>query len=272
MHKDKRELAETLHSIGVLTRKRKNLEAAREPLLDALEIRRNLTNGRETGQTLLEIGNIFRLQSDFESAVSLYDKSLEVLDEKDDIRGSVHLALGHAMLSSNRDRDAIRNYDRALQIRVAAYGKDNLKTGNVSRSLGLAKYLLNQTSASLLHLNEFMRVIELNDEEDNEEEGEDVDYVLTIILMFDIYRASNNSDRAKSLIQIAKEVCDESEELREELPALVEMTERRFKLSQETTRSSGLLSRLNLSEEAEANVEIDPKEAEILRQIAFIDD
>lgn len=274
MHYDERQLAETLHSIGVLTRKRKNLEAAREPLLDALEIRRKLDNGRETGQTLLEIGHIFRLQMDMENAISLYEKSLEVLEEKDDVRGSVCLALGHAMLSSGKDIEATKYYQRALDIRVAAYGRDNMKTGNVSRSLGLVKYLLNQPEAALIHLNEFIRVIEMNDEEDNEEEGEDIDYVLAILLMHDIHKANQRDEQAKNLLEVAKEVCDESDEVRDELPALVEMTERRLAAAEAEAgrRGAALLQRLNLSEEAGVHLTIDPEDVKILRQIAFIDD
>jgi len=267
-----RELAETLFSIGVLTRKRKQLEAAREPLFDALEIRRNHDNGRETCQTLLEIGNVFRLQNQPEDAVSIFEKALDILDDEDDIYASVYLCLGHAKLSLKKDDDVLDCYERARDIRLAAYGKDNMKTGNVHRSLGILKFISNHGDDALVHLNEFIRVIELNDEEENEEEGEDMDYVLAITLMFDIHQAHGRTEQAKGLIDVAKEVCDESEEVRE-LPALVGMVERRWELSKDPKRrGGGLMSRLKLSEEAEARLKISEEEETVLRNIPFVDD
>lgn len=274
MHPDERALAETLHSIGVLTRKRGSLEAAREPLLNALEKRRKLDNDRETGQTLLEIGNIFRMQGDAESALSLYDKCLEVLHEKDDVRGCVYLAMGHLKLSAKQDLDAISCYERSRDIRMAVYGKDNLKTGNASRSLGLIKYLLRNGDEALVHLNEFIRVIELNDDDDNEEEGDDIDYVLAVMLMSDIHRANGRDEQSKNLIEIAKEVCDESKQVAGELPALADMVNRRLNVPEEapSKSSGGFLKRLNLTEDSTASFNISPEEENVLRNIVFIDD
>lgn len=272
MHQDERALAETMHSIGVLTRKRKNLEVAREPLLNALEMRRKLDNGRETAQTLLELGNIFRLQSDPESALSLYEKSLEILEEKDDVRGCVYLATGHLKLSAKQDAEALLCYERARDIRMAVYGKDNLKTGNVSRSLGLLKYLLRSGDDALVHLNEFIRVIELNDDDENEEEGDDIDYVLAVMLMSDIHRSNGREDQAKNLIGIAKEVCDESKQVQEDLPALAEMVERRLTVPEEAPKAAGLLKRLTLSDDSGSTFTINPEEEAVLRNIVFIDD
>lgn len=273
MHSDERLLAETLHSIGVLTRKRKNIEAAREPLLHALEIRRKLDVHRETGETLLEIGNIFRLQSDIENAISLYEKGLEILDEKDDITGSVHLAMGHAQLWLKKDAEAIASYQRAREIRLLAYGRDSMKTGNVSRSLGLAKYLSNQADDALIQLNEFIRVVELNDEDEHEEEGDDLDYVLAVILMFDIHRAAGREEQAQNLIEVAKEVCEESDELKEQFPQLIGMVDRRVELPKEAPKSGGgLLARLNLSDETATRLSIDKEEEALLRTIPFVDD
>lgn len=272
MHFDQRQLAETLHSIGVLTRKRKHVEAAREPLLDALEIRRKLDSVRETGQTLLEIGNLFRLQSEGESALSLFEKSLEVLDQKDDVRASVYMAMGHVKISLKRDNHALACYESAREIRVAAYGRDNIKTANVYRSLGVLRYLANQAEESLVCLNEYIRVIEMNDDNENEEEGDDVDYVLAVILMFDIHRANGKADYSKKLIEIAKEVCDESDEVKEDLPALIDMVDRRVELTKDGNKNKGLLSRLKLSGEAGIHLSIDPEEETLIRQIVFIDD
>ena len=249
--------------------------------MEAFEIRQRLSNGRETGATLLELGNIYRLQDETEDAISLYEKSLEVLHEKDDIRGSVYLALAHAKLSEGLDKEALECCEHALTVRLAAYGKDNLKTGNVSRSLGIIKYLFNNGDEALVHLNEFVRVIEMNDEEDNEEEGDDVDYLLTVILMYDIHKANGRTEQAKNLLEVAKDVGDESEEVREELPELIAMTERRIKLQEEKAahkevekERKGLLARLNLSNEEGilGKLTLDPGECSTIRRIPFIDD
>jgi tetratricopeptide (TPR) repeat protein len=283
MHNDQRLLAETYHSIGVLKRKRKQYEAANEMLLDALDIRKNLDTARETGETFFELGNIHRMQNEFESAIELYETSLEVLAEKDDIRGSVYLALGHSRLFKRQDIKTLDCYERAREIRLAAYGKDNLKTGNVARSLGIIKYLLNKGDEALVHLNEFVRVIELNDDKDNEEEGKDVDYVVAVLLMFDIHQANRRFVQAKGLIEVAKDVCNDSEEVLEQLPALKAMTQRRFRELEDkeekvdddvVEKKKGFLARLNLSDDAGivGRLLIDAEEEQILRKVQFIDD
>ncbi|GKY91152.1 hypothetical protein MPSEU_000088000 [Mayamaea pseudoterrestris] len=278
---DERNLAETMHSLGVLRRKQKQIDVAQETLLDALEIRQRLGNGRETGETLLELGNIYRLKGNAEDAISLYEKSLEVLEQKDDIRGSVYLALSHAQLSEGLDKKALKCCEQALSIRLAAYGKDNLKTGNVSRSLGIIRYLFNNGDEALVHLNEFVRVIEMNDDEDNEEEGDDVDYLLSVLLMFDIHKANGREEQARNLLEVAKDVCEESEDVREQLPELIEMTERRIKMQEEKVahkevekEKKGLLARLNLSNEEGVlgKLMLEPSECETMRKIPFIDD
>jgi tetratricopeptide (TPR) repeat protein len=275
LHKEERGLAETLHSIGVLTRKKGSLEAAREPLLNALEVRKKLDNDRETGQTLLELGNIFRLQADAESAMSLYEKCLEVLHEKDDIRGCVYLAMGHLRLSAREDQGALHCYERARDIRMALYGKDNLKTGNASRSLGLVKYLQRNGDEALVHLNEFIRVVELNDDDNNEEEGDDIDYVLAVLLMSDIHRSNGRDEQSRNLIGIAKEVCDESKQVAKELPALADMVNRRQAAPEEApaTKASGggFLKRLK-AEDSGSGLTMNAEEENVLRNIVFIDD
>jgi tetratricopeptide (TPR) repeat protein len=262
-----------LHSIGVLTRKKGNLEPAREPLLSALEIRKKLDNDRETGQTLLELGNIFRLQADADSAMSLYEKCLEVLDEKDDVRGCVYLAMGHLRLSAKEDQGALHCYERARDIRMAIYGKDNLKTGNASRSLGLVKYLQRSSDEALVHLNEFIRVIELNDDENNEEEGDDIDYVLAVMLMSDIHRTNGREEQSRNLIGIAKEVCDEGKQVSHELPALADMVRRRVAAPEEAPAAKasggGFLKRLKDPGSGQA---MSAEEENVLRNIVFIDD
>jgi tetratricopeptide (TPR) repeat protein len=283
LNDDERLVAETLHSIGVLTRRRKTAEEARQPLLDALDIRRKLKNGRETGETLFEIGNTFRLQMETEEAVSLYQKSLEILSVKDkDIRANVFLALGHAYLTLKKDPDALSCYEQALEIRLAAYGKNSMKTGNIARSIGLCKYLMNLGDEAMVFLNEFIRVIELNDEEEHEEEGEDIDYIVAVLLMFDVHLAKKKNEQASTLLGVAKEVCSESEDVRTGAPGLIHMIDRRDKKINSGNPSNAggerrsLLMRagslLNLKEEAGVQLVIAPEDESILRQIIFIDD
>jgi tetratricopeptide (TPR) repeat protein len=279
---DERNLAETLHCMGVLARKQTQLDVASDCLMEALKIRQRLENGREAGETLLEFGHIQRLQGETEDAISLYEKSLEVLDRNDDIRGCAYLSLGHANMSEKLDRIALSYYEQALEVRRAAYGKNNIKTGNVSRSLGVIKYLLNNGDESLVHLNEFVRVIELNDDEDNAEECNDIDYLIAVLLMFDIHRANGRMEQAKNLIEVAQDVCEESETVLKAVPVLIKMTERRVKeLAEKVTHKEpeketkkGLLARLNLANEEGilGKMILDFSECDALRNIRFIDD
>lgn len=268
-HEDEKQLAETLHSLGVLLRKKKDIKAAREYLLDALDLRRKNKTDNETGETLFEIANTYRLDYDTNNSINIYEKSLEVLGEGHNLRGSVYLALGHCKLSLAKDREALGYYQRALEVRLAAYGKDNLKTGNVARSIGLLKYLMNEGDEAILYLNEFMRVIEINDEQ----ESEDVDYIVSVLLMFDIHYANGKKEQAQKLLGIAKDVSQKSEEVRAGIPALVDMIKRRYALiSEPQNKPNSIFTRFNLQEEAATQLKLDPKEAGVLRQLVFIDD
>ena len=80
-------------------------------------------------------------------------------------------------------------------------------------------------------------------------------------------------EQAQNLIEVAKEVCDESEELKEQLPELVDMVERRVASPEESPKAGGgILARLKLSDEAGIHLTIDKDEEAILRSIPFIDD
>jgi len=290
MHSDKRDIAETLHGIGVLARKQGNLDPALDSLQEALATRKELANPRETASTLLEVGNVLRLQSKSEDAVRCYEEAIDLLDANDEIRASLYLALGHAKLSLKRDGEVLSCYESALAIRTARYGRDNMKTANVHRSLGLFQYLVHHGDESLLHLNEYMRVIELDhqnqeggDDDLSEEDGGDdddndegdVEYVLAVILMCDIHKASGRESQAKNLIELAKEVCDESDEILRDKPVLIDMVERRRSPPEEAaapTKRVSILQRLKLSEEAGAQLSVTADDAAVLRNMGFVDD
>lgn len=273
-------LAESQYSMGVILRKLGRLEESEGFLVDALETRNKLECNRETGQTLLEIGNLYRLQGEPANAVSLYEKGKEVLGNESDLLGSVYLASGHAMVSLERDEEALLCYLKAREIRLGAYGKDSAKYGNACRSLGYINYLLRNVDEAIVCLNEFVRIYEACAEDEREDSSENFDYALGIVLLGDLNIARGKPDQARKLWIVAKEIYEEDEGLTTQLPALVDMVQRRLK-GKELTPSSpgkGLLSRFHgavrLSEEStlKSTLELDPKEVGILRNIAFIDD
>jgi tetratricopeptide (TPR) repeat protein len=269
-------VAETLHSLGVLSRKREEYGAALELFDDADEIWKQCSNMPEYGRTLLEIGNTYRVQNQPADATSIYKKGLEVLGENDEVRGSFCLALGHLALSSDADEEALQCYKDAHQIRLACYGKDDMYTGNASRSLGIVKYLLNKGGESMAHLNEFVRVCELKGGSNNNSR----DYVLAVMLLGDIYKTRGRLDQAKNVWSVAREVCDDNKHIGSEVPAMEAMIDRRlFGTDQaHTSKRTALLGRLEefgrLGEEAAPAEDLLPEsqDVEIFRQIMFMDD
>lgn len=223
MHFDKMQLAETAHSLALLARTRGDMETAQELFLDALDIRRSHDNVKSTAETLFEIGNLYRLQRDHESAASIYEKGLEILDDNDELAKDIQFAAGHVKVAQGDYPEALILFKRVRDFRMPIYGRDHIKTGNTSRSLGLAHFLLNNIEESIVHLNEFVRVYEQQDDDADET----IDYVLAILLLGDIQNSKGNSDQANNLWSVAKEVCEDNDFV-ERYPDFVALVNRRL--------------------------------------------
>jgi tetratricopeptide (TPR) repeat protein len=269
-------VAETLRSLGVLSRLRGDIEGAQELLLDAIDIWKKHGDRTECGKTILEIGCCYRLDEQLEEATGIYNQALETLDENDNFRGTVYLALGHVCLSCGEDNEAVQHYERGYELLLACYGADDMKTGNASRSLGIAKYLLNEGDEAMSYLHEFVRVCEMNGEKYNTR----IDYfVLTLMLLGDIYKAKEDIEEASKVWSVAKEICQENKRVGVEVPPLADMVDRRLKDTIfESANGISLFPRLEaivyLVEDTAScgDLSSEPADVDVYRRILFIDE
>ena len=258
-------LAETQHSFGVLARKRGELQLALELLLAALESRRSADNVYRSCETLLEIGNIYRLQQDNESARSIYEKGLELVgeDDADDMATRLNLAVGHLSVSAGDYTDALNRYTRVHELRRAARGRDDMLTGYASRSLGLVNFLMRQGDEAMVHLNEFVRVCE----QQEADVCESMDYATAVLLLGDIHNSKGNKDQAKMVWIVSREVCADNG-FDNTLPDFVVMIERRLQ-DDGTKTNMGLFSRLGRLGDG---LKLEPEEQKTLENLVFLDE
>jgi tetratricopeptide (TPR) repeat protein len=270
-------VAETLRSLGVLRRARGDFKGAHEVLQDAFELWQKYSNKTECARTMLEIGCCYRLQEQAVDATSVYEQALEMLGETDNFRGIVYLALGHVRLSSGEDAEAVQYFERGHEVLFACYGADDIKTGNASRSLGLAKYLLNKGDEAMAHLNEFIRVCEMN----GEKYITRIDYfVLAVMLLGDIYKAKADTEQANKVWSVARDICQKVKRIASEVPALAHMIDRRLVGTDISSSPNGtsIFPQLEAirrhSEHATpyGNLSPEPEDVEVYRRILFIDD
>jgi tetratricopeptide (TPR) repeat protein len=271
-------LAETLRSLGVLSRTRGDIEGAQELLQESLELWKKHGDKAECARTILEVGCCCRLEEQTGDATSVYEKALETLDESDNFRGIVYLALGHVSLSCGEDTEAVQYYERGYELLLACYGADDMKTGNASRCLGLAKYLLNEGDEAMAHLHEFIRVCEMN----GEKYSTRIDYfVLVLMLLGDIYDGKEDIEQATKVWSVAREICQENTRVGAEVTGLANMVDHRLVGTDNfssPTNGTSLFSRLQairqLAEDAAPCGDLCYEAADVFmyRHILFIDD
>lgn len=270
-------VAETLRSLGVLSRSRGDIVGAQERFQDALDLWTKYGDKTECARTMLEIGCCYRLEEQSVDATSIYEQALETLDESDNFRGIVYLALGHVCLSGGNNTEAVQFYERGYELLLACYGADDMKTGNASRGLGLAKYLLNEGEEAVNYLHEFVRVCEMN----GEKYSMRIEYfVFALMLLGDIYMAEEGVEEASKVWSVAREICQENERVGAEIPALAGMVDRRLADTGISSSPNGtsLFPRLEairqVVEDAAScgDLSPDPADIDVYRRILFIDD
>ncbi len=102
LEEDDPQLGRMFHRIGVTCRKRDDFDKTRDYLQEALTIFKSNERARETCLVLMELGNVYRLMKDPDTAMMCYERCFTFIhDAKDDpdIMGSLYLAFGHARLS-----------------------------------------------------------------------------------------------------------------------------------------------------------------------------
>lgn len=278
MHFDEGCVAETQHALGVVYRKEEMFEEAYGFLHDALEIRERLANAREIGETLLELGNVLRVQSDVEESIVMFEKAKDFLERDDipDVLASVYLSWSHACITLGRYDDALDLLEDAQSIRVPLFGKDDARTGNVFRSLGLAHFLAGNYDDALICLNEYVRVCEKLDEEDEEgHHSETMDYVLSVLMLGDIHKEAGRIEQAMNVWSIGREIVQENRTIAADVPALESMLESRLQ-SEEPEQSpsprqtTALLAKLQDVGSGSSNGH--SRDEAVLRQIVFVDE
>jgi tetratricopeptide (TPR) repeat protein len=114
---DHPQIGETLYGIGIVARKRNDYENARDYLQDSLTIYKKQEMARETCLTLIELGNVYRLMKDSDTAIMCYERCLTFLDPEESdgsIFGTLYLAFGHARLSKSQLEEALECYDSGM--------------------------------------------------------------------------------------------------------------------------------------------------------------
>ncbi|GAX28804.1 hypothetical protein FisN_34Hh014 [Fistulifera solaris] len=258
-------IAETSHFLGVLARMRRDQNLALEYLTSALEVRKGYDKAGETCLTLFEIGNVYRMQWEYDSAISVYDKGLEMIDKSSEMAGRIENAKGHVMVGKGDLEDSLSMFSKFRETRLERFGRDHILTGNTSRSLGLVHFLLNHVDEALVHLNEFVRVCELQEDEDT---SETIDYAMAVFLLGELHHHKGKTDQAEEVWTVSKEVCEDNG-FDAVYPEFFAMVSRRLEPGAEAKpKSTGLFSRLT----GEAQILTDPDERRVLQQIAFMDD
>ncbi|GAX13415.1 hypothetical protein FisN_34Lh014 [Fistulifera solaris] len=258
-------IAETSHFLGVLARRRRDRNLALEYLTSALEVRKGYDKAEETCLTLFEIGNLYRMQLEYDSAISVYEKGLELIDKNSEMAKRIENAKGHAMVGKGDFEDSLSMFNKFRETRLERFGRDHILTGNTSRSLGLVHFLLNHVDEALVHLNEFVRVCELQEDEDT---SETIDYAMAVFLLGELHHHKGKTDQAEEVWTVSKEVCEDNgfDRIYPEFFAIIS---RRLEQGAEAKpKSAGIFSRLT----GEAQILTDPDERRVLQQIAFMDD
>lgn len=223
MYFDDALVAETLHSLGVVTRRRGELVLAEKYLSEALDMRKRINIPFLAGETLLELGNVFRIRAELEIALGLYTEGLDMLVDEDALYGNILLAMGHVKLAQGDYVGALSDYDRALSNRVAAYGKDDLRTANAARSMGLARFMMGCIDEARDLFCEFVRLY------DKAKVLVSVDIALAQLILGDVFDAKKDAESANAAWTRSRGLCDEIFRMGETLPIwILPMLDRRL--------------------------------------------
>ena len=273
MHFDERIIADTLHCVGVLCRKSNDLELAREALLEALEIRNRLKSHYESCETMLEIANCYRLDSQYDKATEILAEGLAMFqDQEEDLRGLVRLAMGHVKLSQGDYAGASNEFEVARRQLLALHGKDDLQAGSAALRLGLVHFLMGQCYEALIHLEDWGRVCE---QAGAGSSLSTFDFACSQLLLGDIFEFRGETDRARDSWIRAKEVNDSlKEEYLARSRSLLSMLNRRLE-DTDSMDGKGFLSRFfeeSGQQDDLATSEREDEEVLVRNLLCFVDD
>lgn len=159
MHSDNFALAATQHDLGVLASHIGEYQMAEENLLEALTIRKRIDTGKPSvAETLLALGDNFLAQNKRDSASKLYDETIELVGESDNLRSAVFFSMGKLKVSMEEYDQALVLLTQARDIREAAFGKHDVRVGRAYVCLGMVHFLANQDSEAGDCLSEFVLI------------------------------------------------------------------------------------------------------------------
>lgn len=231
---DHQALANSLRELGVVLRKQGLYDLSETALKDSNEVFERTDAHADHARTLFELGNLARLQSKSNIAITFYDSCLNKLDSSDSLKGDVYQAIGHAKFFTKKEDEAMLFYRRALDLRKTEFGLKHRKSAASLRCIGLTQLLFKQTDEAINVLSEVLQVTHhLNTEEIFRRVDETRrDYVVAAIFLGDAYYANRQCEEARSLWLEAERVCIEiaSEDSNTNLPtSIVEMYESRLR-------------------------------------------
>lgn len=113
------QLGHMFHRVGSISRKREDFDKAKDFLQDALTIFKSNEMARETCLVLMELGDVYRMMKDHDTAIMCYERCFTfVHDTEEDplIMGSLYLAFGHARLSKKQLMEAQKCFESGTSI------------------------------------------------------------------------------------------------------------------------------------------------------------
>jgi hypothetical protein len=116
-----------------------------------------------------------------------------------------------------------RPFYPALDLRTTNLGPDHRKTANAARSLGIAKYFLNELEDASFYLQEFIRITDFHPKHRKVNE-----YLIALIMLSDIQEACGKPKISRKILLSARDACMAEPDVGEKFPKLKHMVDKRL--------------------------------------------
>jgi len=128
--------------------------------------------------------------------------------------GDIYLSLGHAKRDKKLTTEAVQSYVKALNIQKDAHASEHPKLAAPLRSLGVINFQIGNLDEAVHCLNEYVRIKEKN------KQIEAMEYILTLEILGDIYRAKGNNEEADKYWSMALQIFSRNNEFIAQHPGL----------------------------------------------------
>jgi putative nucleotidyltransferase with HDIG domain len=149
---DRNHIAHSLNSIGVIFRKRNNLERAEEYYLKALRIREETGDLSGLAMSYNNMGVLCKSKGDLDSALDYYNRSLKLKEELNDKRGIsiAYSNIGDIHASQDKCDPAFEYYIKALSLVEEL--EDEERISDNCKAIGHIKILQKKYDEALAYL------------------------------------------------------------------------------------------------------------------------